>query len=89
MGAVVGTQRLTPRTCLIVDDSRAPLVVHSPGGGVVETLAKHYSKLVKRTIDPLQEVTVTVGATEALFCAMQAMINEGDEVVVLEPAFDM
>jgi len=56
---------------------------------LVETLAKHYSKLVKRTIDPLQEVTVTVGATEALFCAMQAMINEGDEVVVLEPAFDM
>lgn len=56
---------------------------------MVETLAKHYSKLVQRTIDPLQEVTVTVGATEALFCAMQAMINDGDEVVVLEPAFDM
>jgi aspartate/methionine/tyrosine aminotransferase len=55
----------------------------------VETLATHYSPLVNRTIDPLKEVTVTVGATEALFCAMQALINDGDEVVVMEPAFDM
>lgn len=56
---------------------------------LVEALASHYGKLIKRTIDPLQEVTVTVGASEALFATMQALVNEGDEVVVLEPAFDM
>jgi kynurenine--oxoglutarate transaminase/cysteine-S-conjugate beta-lyase/glutamine--phenylpyruvate transaminase len=56
---------------------------------LVEQLASHYGKLVDRKIDPLQEVTVTVGATEALFCAMQGLVNDGDEVVVLEPAFDM
>lgn len=56
---------------------------------LVETLAKHYSPLVGRTINPLTEVTVTVGATEALFATMQALLNEGDEVVVLEPTFDM
>lgn len=44
---------------------------------------------MERTIDPLQEVTITVGACEALFATMQALLNEGDEVVVLEPAFDM
>lgn len=55
----------------------------------MQQLATHYSPLVNRTIDPLQEVTVTVGATEALFCAMQGLVNEGDEVVILEPAFDM
>jgi methionine aminotransferase len=44
---------------------------------------------VNRVIDPLNEVTVSVGATEAIYAIMQAMINEGDEVVILEPAFDM
>jgi len=57
---------------------------------LVEALAAHYSPLVGggRKIDPLTEVTVSVGATEALYALMQAIINEGDEVVVLEPAFD-
>jgi aspartate/methionine/tyrosine aminotransferase len=44
---------------------------------------------VKRTIDPLNEITISVGASEALFAIMQALLDEGDEVVVLEPAFDM
>lgn len=30
-----------------------------------------------------------VGATEALFAVMQALLNEGDEVLMLEPAFDI
>jgi kynurenine--oxoglutarate transaminase/cysteine-S-conjugate beta-lyase/glutamine--phenylpyruvate transaminase len=56
---------------------------------LVTALAKHYSPLVNRTIDPLNEVTTSVGATEAIFAIMQSLINEGDEVVVLEPAFDI
>lgn len=56
---------------------------------LVEALAKHYSPLVGRTIDPLTEVTVSVGATEAIFAIMQGLVNQGDEVVVLEPAFDI
>jgi len=55
---------------------------------LVEALARHYSPLVGRKIDALTEVTVSVGATEALYALLQAVINEGDEVVVLEPAFD-
>jgi methionine transaminase len=38
--------------------------------------------------DPDTEVTVTSGGTEALFCAIAATINEGDEVIVFEPAYD-
>lgn len=55
----------------------------------MEALAKHYGPLVNRTIDPLNEVTVGVGASEVLFAIMQSMLNEGDEVVTLEPTFDM
>ncbi|MBX0333926.1 methionine aminotransferase [Pontibacter sp. HSC-14F20] len=38
--------------------------------------------------DPDQEVTVTSGATEALFAAITAVVKAGDEVVVLEPCYD-
>jgi methionine transaminase len=34
------------------------------------------------------EITVTSGATEALFCAIIALIKAGDEVVLFEPAYD-
>ena len=56
---------------------------------LVHALAEHYSKLIGRQIDPLREITTSVGATEGIFAIMQAFINEGDEVVVLEPAFDI
>jgi methionine aminotransferase len=36
----------------------------------------------------LTEVTISVGATEAMYAIFQSLINDGDEVVLLEPAFD-
>jgi kynurenine--oxoglutarate transaminase/cysteine-S-conjugate beta-lyase/glutamine--phenylpyruvate transaminase len=56
---------------------------------LMNALAEHYSPLVGRQVNPLTEVAVSVGASEALFAVMQSMINEGDEVVVLEPTFDI
>ena len=38
--------------------------------------------------DPETEVTVTSGATEALFDAIQAVVSSGDEVIVFDPAYD-
>jgi methionine transaminase len=38
--------------------------------------------------DPDAEVTVTSGATEALFCAIAAVVHPGDEVIVFDPAYD-
>lgn len=38
--------------------------------------------------DPVDEITVTSGATEALFCAIHAVVRPGDEVVVFDPAYD-
>lgn len=40
------------------------------------------------TYHPDTEITVTSGATEALFCAIMSVIREGDEVIVIEPAYD-
>ncbi len=38
--------------------------------------------------DPDREITVTSGATEAIFATMLALINPGDEVIVFEPCYD-
>ena len=40
------------------------------------------------TVDADSEVTVTSGATEAIFNAIHAVVRPGDEVVVLDPAYD-
>lgn len=38
--------------------------------------------------DPATEITVTSGATEALFCSISAFVRPGDEVVLFEPCYD-
>ncbi|MEQ1580601.1 MAG: methionine aminotransferase [Steroidobacteraceae bacterium] len=38
--------------------------------------------------DPASQVTITLGATEALFSAIQALVHPGDEVIVFDPAYD-
>jgi methionine aminotransferase len=38
--------------------------------------------------DPDNEITVTAGATQALLTAIQCCVHAGDEVIVIEPAFD-
>jgi methionine aminotransferase len=38
--------------------------------------------------DPETDITVTSGATEALFNAIQALVHPGDEVIVFDPAYD-
>ena len=40
------------------------------------------------SVDPLAEITVTCGATEALYDAIQAVIGPGDEAIVFDPAYD-
>jgi len=39
-------------------------------------------------VDADSEVTVTSGATEALFCAVAAVVRAGDEVIVFDPVYD-
>ncbi|WP_340064323.1 methionine aminotransferase [Ascidiimonas aurantiaca] len=38
--------------------------------------------------DPLTEITITVGATQAIFTAIATFVNPGDEVILLKPAYD-
>ncbi len=40
------------------------------------------------SVDPEWEITVTLGATEAIFSAIQAVVGAGDEVIAFDPAYD-
>jgi len=40
------------------------------------------------TYDPVTEINITAGATEAIFCVITAMIHPGDEAIIIEPAYD-
>ena len=51
-------------------------------------IAFDHGRWLGRELDPTANVQVTDGATEALFAAMQAFVNPGDEVVVFEPFYD-
>ena len=53
-----------------------------------EQIAVKIERLYGRKVGVDSEVTVTPGATQAIFCAIQALIHPGDEVIVFDPSYD-
>jgi methionine transaminase len=64
---------------------------YAPMAGVMK-LRESIAAMVNRTygtaIDPEAEVTITAGATEAIFSVVAAFINSGDEVILFDPSYD-
>ena len=56
---------------------------------LVKQLARRYSTHMKRDIDPMAEVAVTIGASQALYLSLQTLVKPGDEVILFEPFFDL
>ncbi len=64
---------------------------YARGSGVpklCEAISQHQQRHYGLAYDPATEVTVTSGATEAIFAAMQGLCDPGDEVIVFEPLYD-
>jgi aminotransferase len=53
-----------------------------------ESIAEQSQRMQGRVIDPETQITVTCGATEALYVTMLALIDPGDEVIVFEPFYE-
>lgn len=51
-------------------------------------IMEHYRRFYEMAVDPDREVTVTCGATEAMASVFLALLNPGDEVIVLEPFYE-
>ena len=65
---------------------------YPPGPGTPElraAIAEHQHRFYGLTLDPDTEVLVTAGASEGLAAAMLGLLEPGDEVVMLEPYFDL
>lgn len=54
-----------------------------------EAISQKYNDLWHINYDPATEITITAGATEALYCAFATFVNKGDEVIVIEPCYDL
>jgi aspartate/methionine/tyrosine aminotransferase len=64
---------------------------YSPLGGhpkLTQRVAERYTARLGFSVDPTTEVTVTAGATEALFASVLALVEPGDEVILIDPVYD-
>ena len=64
---------------------------YAPMQGVAslrEAVAAKVKNLYGADLNADTEITITSGATEALFCAISAVVRPGDEVILFDPAYD-
>ena len=64
---------------------------YAPSNGILplrEAISANYKRLYNLDYNPMNEIVVTNGATEAIFCTCMALVNPGDEVIVFEPFYD-
>lgn len=64
---------------------------YPPMAGVLplrEAVAAKVLDCYGATVSPDTEVTITPGATEAIYCAVMAVVRSGDEVILFDPAYD-
>jgi methionine aminotransferase len=64
---------------------------YAPMAGVPslrEALSSKIEQLYGRRYDPVTEIAITTGATEALYAAITALVQPGDEVLLFQPVYD-
>ena len=64
---------------------------YAPMAGIYslrEAIAEKLNTCYGSTYHPEHEITITVGATQAIYTAISALVHPGDEVIVLKPAYD-
>jgi N-succinyldiaminopimelate aminotransferase len=64
---------------------------YAPMPGVPElrqAVATHDARFYGLDLDPMTEIVVTCGATEAIAACLMAVLDPGDEIVVIEPVYD-
>lgn len=76
---------------LLQKNSRENVHQYAPMAGLpmlLEAIATTIKSTYSRTIHPTTELLVTAGATQGIFTTIQALVGFGDEVVIIDPAYD-
>lgn len=76
---------------LLQKNSRENVHQYAPMAGLpvlLEAVANTIHSSYGRTINPATELLVTAGATQGIFTAIQALVGIGEEVVIIDPAYD-
>ncbi|MDX1912711.1 MAG: methionine aminotransferase [Saprospiraceae bacterium] len=64
---------------------------YAPMPGILslrERIAEKIERMYGAQVNPENEITVTAGGTQAIFCVIAAFVRPGDEVILLEPCYD-
>ena len=64
---------------------------YAPMQGIIELreqIAAKFDNLYNTSYDPEKEITITAGATQAIFTIISTFIHENDEVIIFKPAYD-
>jgi methionine transaminase len=83
-----GPQRLRDALSRAMNEGRNQYAPMSGVPALRAQIAAKVTTLYGRAVDADVEVTVTSGATEAIFAAIAAVVRAGDEVIVLDPCYD-
>jgi methionine aminotransferase len=78
-------------TELVAAAMRAGHNQYAPMAGLpalCEAIGRDVARRHGVAVDPAQEITITLGATEGIFSAIAALVGPGDEVLVFDPAYD-
>lgn len=76
---------------LLAKNSTENVHQYAPMAGLpslLEGIAQMVHRVYNREINPSTEILVTSGATQGIFTTLQALVHPGDEVVILDPAYD-
>ena len=81
-------QLLKDAACRAIQDDINQYAITWGTPSLRRTLARKYSEWYGLAPDPDREITVTCGATEAMAAVMLALVDPGEEVIVLEPFYE-
>ncbi|MFY7991292.1 MAG: methionine aminotransferase [Fluviicola sp.] len=76
---------------LLAKNSSNSMHQYAPMAGLpvlLDNIAELVENQYQRKLDPSTEILVTAGATQAIYTAIQALVQSGDEVVIIDPAYD-
>jgi methionine transaminase len=76
---------------LVLEAMRKGTNQYAPMPGLLalrEQIAAKIAHLYGVSVDPVREITITAGGTQAIFSAIAAFVHPGDEVILLEPCYD-